>query len=299
MDAVTAISLPASVRDRVRAQLEYEPNDSVKGVVVDLNHDRRPDFIVQSARSLCGTGGCLYLVVDGAQGKVLGQLFGEPLYVLKKRSHGYPTIASYSHMSVASGSYTTWTFDGREYKQTGTRSVEGASLDSLFTILKRIPMWRPAPPALAAKACDTPGQRPTRQATGPLSAAERESLLAEARTRRATWQARHITSYRIRVAVGCFCPWPHEPRVLEVRGGKAVALLDSIGRQAGPLHEPWASYTVEGLFDYVEQNVQRVDVLAVQYDACLGYPTSIRGDAKVGRVDDWFWVTATELTPHR
>jgi len=30
----------------------------------------------------------------------------------------------------------------------------------------------------------------------------------------------------------------------------------------------------------------------VGYEACLGYPRTIRGDAKLGLPDDWFWVTA-------
>ena len=73
---------------------------------------------------------------------MIGHLFGEPLYIQAEESNGYSIIASYSHMSVASGTCATWTFDGQEYKPTTTRSVEGASLDSLFTILNRIAIWR-------------------------------------------------------------------------------------------------------------------------------------------------------------
>lgn len=29
------------------------------------------------------------------------------------------------------------------------------------------------------------------------------------------------------------------------------------------------------------------------------YPAMIRGDTRVGQVDDWFWVTASRLTPSR
>jgi hypothetical protein len=142
--------------------------------------------------------------------------------------------------------------------------------------------------------------RPPAHATGnALSAAQRDTLLAEARTRRVAWRARAITDYRIRVAVGCFCPWPSDPRVLEVRGGKAVALLDTLGRPEGKLREPWAPNTVDGMFDFIEQSARSADVLAVRYDPCLGYPTEIRGDQQLGQVDDWFWVKATGLTPRR
>ncbi|HTD71793.1 MAG TPA: DUF6174 domain-containing protein [Gemmatimonadales bacterium] len=158
-----------------------------------------------------------------------------------------------------------------------------------------------SPPQRSDIARDTlpPPAPPSRRGGDTLSVAERDAILAEARTRRAAWRARGITDYRIRVAVGCFCPWPSAPRVLEVRGGRAVALLDTTGRAAGSLVEPWAPNTVEGMFDFIEQAARSADVLAVRYDRYLDYPTEIRGDQKVGRVDDWFWTTATGLTPRR
>jgi hypothetical protein len=117
-------------------------------------------------------------------------------------------------------------------------------------------------------------------------------IVGEAQTRRAAWRARGIADYRIRVSVGCFCPWPKTPAILDVRRGVAVALLDTTGRAFGALREPWSIYTVEGLFDAVEQGARRNDVIEVTYDARFGYPTLISGDAKRGRVDDWFWVRA-------
>jgi hypothetical protein len=116
--------------------------------------------------------------------------------------------------------------------------------------------------------------------------------VGEAQTRRAAWRARGITDYRIRVTVGCFCPWPKTPAILDVRRGVAVGLRDTTGREFGALREPWSMYTVEGLFDAVEQGARRDDVIEVTYDARFGYPTLISGDAKRGRVDDWFWVRA-------
>jgi hypothetical protein len=135
-----------------------------------------------------------------------------------------------------------------------------------------------------------------RRTGGPLTAAERDSLVREAQAWREVWRARGITDYYLRVAVGCFCPWPGNPAVLEVRRGTLVALRDTAGKRAGPVREPWSLYTVEGLFDAVEQSARRVDVLEVRYDPTYGYPTSIRGDGKLGRPDDWFSVTANHLT---
>jgi hypothetical protein len=156
-------------------------------------------------------------------------------------------------------------------------------------------------PQWSNAACDTARSLtpPVRRSGDTLSAAERAAILTEAGARRAAWRARGITDYRVRVAVGCFCPWPSAPRVLEVRGGRAVALLDTTGRPAGRLIAPWAPNTVEGMFDFIEQAARSADVLVVRYNRCLDYPTEIRGDQRVRLPDDWFWTTATSLIPRR
>jgi uncharacterized protein DUF6174 len=138
---------------------------------------------------------------------------------------------------------------------------------------------------------------PSRQSNGALTTAERDSLLREAAARRAAWRARHISDYRMQVAVGCFCPWPQTPAILEVRGNILVALRDTSGQSLGTPREPWSLYTVEGLFDAVEQGARRNDVVEVVYDPRYDYPAQIRGDAKVGLPDDWFWIKASRLTP--
>ena len=157
------------------------------------------------------------------------------------------------------------------------------------------PPAQPPPPVVAPDTVSRPPAR-AQETDRALTSAERETLIAEVRVRRAAWQARGIIRYQIRVAVGCFCPWPKEPRILEVRDGKAVALYDTTGRPAGPVREPWSTYTVEGLFDVVERLARTADVVGVRYDSSYGYPTAVNGDQRLGRFDDWFWVRATNLT---
>jgi hypothetical protein len=138
-----------------------------------------------------------------------------------------------------------------------------------------------------------------RERPGALTPAERDSLVRELGVHRDAWRARHIVDYRIQIAVGCFCPWPSNPAILEVRGGVAVALRDTTGKSMGAPREPWSLYTVEGLFDVVAQTARSSDVVQVAYDPQYGYPAMIRGDSKVGLPDDWFWVKASRLTPAR
>jgi Family of unknown function (DUF6174) len=156
----------------------------------------------------------------------------------------------------------------------------------------------PAPPPVVTVVPDSVIPPPRRvQPDTALSTVERDAIVREAQTRRAAWRALGIQDYHIRVAAGCFCPWPQTPAILEVRHGVAVELRDTTGRKFGPLREPWSVYTVEGLFDLVEQAARRNDMVEVTYNARFGYPTYVRGDARLGLPDDWFWVRATELTP--
>lgn len=140
LEDVSPVSVSAAIRDQVQ-DLEYADTDSLRGVVVDLNADGVPDYILQSAPSLCGSGGCQYALVDGKSGHALGQLFGNVLYFQKEMAPGFPRIAVYSRLSAASGSYTAYAFDGGAYGVQSTRTVENGALDSLLARLRRIPSW--------------------------------------------------------------------------------------------------------------------------------------------------------------
>ena len=158
---------------------------------------------------------------------------------------------------------------------------------------------RASAPARPPLERETPVRLPPRDVTGALTQAHRDSLLRELGEHRQAWRARHIDAYWIQVAAGCFCPWPSTPAILEVRSGVAVALRDTSGKSMGKPHEPWSLYTVEGLFDAVEQSARQSDVLEVAYDAQYGYPAMMRGVAQLGLPDNWFWVKACRLTPAR
>lgn len=152
----------------------------------------------------------------------------------------------------------------------------------------------PPPPHLETERPVTLHQR---HGAAALTPAERDSILAELAVHRAAWRRQNITDYQVVIAAGCFCPWPSQPAILEVRNGVAVALRDTLGKSLGALREPWSVYTVDGLFDAVEQAARHDDVVEVAYDPRYDYPAQIRGDSKIGLPDDWFWVRASRLTP--
>jgi hypothetical protein len=138
---VRPLSLPSSIREAALEELEYGPADTIRGVAVPLDRDQVTDYIIQSAPSLCGSGGCVYLIVDGRSGRVLARLLGSTLYFWRERVQGYPIITTYASLSATSSTYTRYIFDRREYRRRSSRTLNASSRDSLLTALNRIPRY--------------------------------------------------------------------------------------------------------------------------------------------------------------
>jgi hypothetical protein len=137
------IPVPGAFGPGAAAYLDYEDGEPIDGVVVDLNGDGVNDYLIVSANRMCGTGGCAYLLYDGASEKRIGEFFGDPLIVRPKGARAYPDISTYTHLTVRSGIYTTRGFDGKIYVVSSSRAVEGPELDRLFDPLRAIPFWPP------------------------------------------------------------------------------------------------------------------------------------------------------------
>ena len=114
--------------------VEFEGNDyrNFKGTVIDINHDQIKDYIVSSEPYLCGTGGCLFLIVDGAQTSIIGRIFGNPLFIFKKNINGFPVVHAYSHSSAQSGSYNCYIYNGEKYVLVSSVFLQGDSVNQLF-----------------------------------------------------------------------------------------------------------------------------------------------------------------------
>jgi len=145
LDAASAVQLtvPAVIRMSVGAELEYDDTVPMKGIAADLNGDGRIDYLLQSAPSLCGNSGCIYVLVDGARRRRIGDFFGSPLIIRPARSHGYPIIATYSHTSVGSGEIADFRFNGMKYVLASTHRFAGKALDQATAAMSRVPPWRP------------------------------------------------------------------------------------------------------------------------------------------------------------
>jgi len=113
-------------------EFEYDDNETPHAYVADLNGDGTKDFLVESSKRLCGTGGCLYALIDGKSRKRIGNYFGAPILILDQKINRYPVVQSYGHLSAESGSFVTYVFDGKKYQIVSNVNVSGKSLEDLF-----------------------------------------------------------------------------------------------------------------------------------------------------------------------
>jgi hypothetical protein len=156
-ESTAPLSLPPALRGSLAERLEYDDTAGILGVTADLNADGILDHLVRSSDRLCGTGGCVFLLVDGRTGRLLGEFLGSPLVIAGDRARGFPDIAAYRHVSATSAQYAQYRFDGQRYRRTSSRLVTGRALDSLDTALRSVPQWRPPRPAPAET---TPDREP-------------------------------------------------------------------------------------------------------------------------------------------
>jgi hypothetical protein len=142
------VQVPAEIRSTPDfAQLAYKEGESPRGVRVDLNDDTTDDYILIDSGEYCGTGGCPYKLFDGRTYRLVGSLFGDPLILSETRINGFPVLHAYAHVHAGGGSYTTYVFDGSEYRAVSSIFLTADSLDRLFEDLRSSPKLTDALPA--------------------------------------------------------------------------------------------------------------------------------------------------------
>lgn len=114
---------------------------------------------------------------------------------------------------------------------------------------------------------------------------------------RAQWVRLGPEAYVYRYHLTCFCgPDVTEPMFVVVRGATVDEATYEASGQPVPEAVLASLWTVEGLFGRVQDAIQREAVsLQVEYDADLGYPTSVSVDISRQIVDEEYAFTATGL----
>jgi len=124
---------------------------------------------------------------------------------------------------------------------------------------------------------------------------QRDSLHAQIKRQREMWRAGGAPDYHFLLRTSCFCPGQRGWVLVEVRAGQVVRVWDRGGKPA-PLNER-DNYSIDGLFDLLEQQADRNDVVAVGFEDRWHYPAYIRTDARLGLPDDWGIVEARGFRP--
>lgn len=136
------------------------------------------------------------------------------------------------------------------------------------------------PPEGQTLTLETPGQR--------------DSLRATLRRERALWRAGGPPDYRFLLRAGCFCPGARGWLLIEVRRGQPLRAWDRAGRPA-PLSD-WDTYSIDGLFDYLDRSADRVAQVRVSFDPRWHFPAYVYTSALPGP-DMWAVIEARGLRP--
>lgn len=123
--------------DSLRDALDYEPDEEVAGIVVDLNRDGARDYLFRYSLAVCGSN-CQYDVVDGRLRRKIGLVGGSVIHVDSLFINGQPVFHTYGHGSADSGYWGTYVFDGDTYVSVGGIYVERESQKHLFDMLKGV-----------------------------------------------------------------------------------------------------------------------------------------------------------------
>ena len=94
--------------------------------------------------------------------------------------------------------------------------------------------------------------------------------------------------------MACFCPDPQR-LLIEVRAGTVARVWDAAGR-AVPITER-TNYSIDRLFDILDQHAERDDVVEVRFDLRWHFPAYIRTDVSLGHPDDWGVIDVRGLRP--
>ena len=115
------------------------------------------------------------------------------------------------------------------------------------------------------------------------------------------WQTQNISHYRMKVNIGCFCPFfDRMPVTVEVRDGQVISVTDSQGQPVAA-DDPIRSFgseplmTIEGVFAYAREALQTADKTDITYDPALGYPVNLIIDRIELAIDDEMSVLISEL----
>ena len=109
--AVTDQEIPESVR----ATLDDDDGRPLKSISIDLNNDKLPEKLIPN-ETLCGKGGCPWIVYSPKHRKVIGSFLADAFVVLDISNGGYKSIQTYWNEGPADLQTAIFKFGNGQYE---------------------------------------------------------------------------------------------------------------------------------------------------------------------------------------
>ncbi|HBA87136.1 MAG TPA: hypothetical protein DCZ75_03850 [Geobacter sp.] len=122
-------------------ELVYSQDSSPQVFLYDLNQDGSCEILIKSHESLCSSGGCLYIMIDGKSRKRLGELFGDPVIVLRgKAGQSFPDIQAYTRSGAGTGTLETFRYSNAKYRSVSSEDLSGKRQRKYLEEIRKIPV---------------------------------------------------------------------------------------------------------------------------------------------------------------
>lgn len=138
LDSSKQILLPKDIQaDEKLIELDYDDGEAYEGINIDLNLDEKEEYFIRSSKNICGTGGCIYLLFDGSNHRLIGEFFGSLILIKSKKINGFPIIVEISPDIDNPGvDYSSYSYKEGEYVLVDTSFIPESSREKLENELK-------------------------------------------------------------------------------------------------------------------------------------------------------------------
>jgi hypothetical protein len=127
--------------ESLRTIIVDEGLDDSKPLVysVDINGDGIPDYIIESDQVICGTGGCIYLVIDGKTFEKKFDFLGNPPIISDRKFNGHSVILILKYSGPDKATIDVYEFRKKEYERTKSIKLSGEKLNSQLKKFRKAP----------------------------------------------------------------------------------------------------------------------------------------------------------------
>jgi hypothetical protein len=133
----TGVRIPPDIVE----EFEYYDNEVPRVFQWDLNGDNKYETLVKSNKSMCGNGGCEYVLIDGMTGRTIANVFGSDIFILKKKKgQSFPDLRTYSYMGGNRAAIDTYSYRHGNYVVVSHFEVTGKEISRYQQSLTKVPV---------------------------------------------------------------------------------------------------------------------------------------------------------------